>query len=108
MGDCGCGVDEHLGIKPLHVLGEAPRVADRRITKSRSHVASRVQEMVWGIGQADRQGYVFFESLAYQFAEPCGMQDGGAGSGYPTVSGESDHRDPRPDRLGCSCATVVR
>ena len=88
MGDCGCGVDEHQGVNPLHVPGKAPRVADRRVTKPRSHVASKVQETVWGIRQANRQRYVFFESLAYQFAEPCGLQDGGTGSRYPTVSRE--------------------
>ena len=55
----------HPGIKLLHVPGEALRVAERRVTEPRSHVASKVEEAVRGIRQLDRQRYVVFQSLAY-------------------------------------------
>src|ERR1019366_2592672 len=71
---------KHLGVKPLHVPGEALRVADGRVTEPRSQVASKDQKTVWGIRQADCQRYVVFESLAYQLSKGSGAQDGGAGS----------------------------
>ena len=80
-----------------------------RVTEPRSHVASKVQETVRGIRQADRQRYVVFESLAYQLTETpaadCRME--ALVRETQRSPEKADHRDTLPDRLRRSCAAIV-